>query len=103
VGGPLENTVSVCQRHPCCYEISLRYGQWDSAGDWDAAWDDDARKWTLTHRESDRKIERPAPGKEHPVSELIEAIPGTALNDIVDQILNKVGFPPPGCYSGAGN
>jgi hypothetical protein len=91
-----EGTVGPCPQHPCCYQAFVRYERdQDSAGEreWHFKWND---RWEVRGASTGAMIEHHVPEGQSPVHSLVEAVPGTAIDDIAERIAT-LGFPPPGC------
>jgi hypothetical protein len=93
------DTIEICQKHPCCYEVLLARGprkEPELRGTWHFEWIKDPGTWKLRHPATGTtKLATPegtsAPGA------LINAIGGRRLDRLVLDIENRLGHPPPGC------
>jgi DNA-binding NarL/FixJ family response regulator len=100
IGG---DSVQVCQKHRCCYEVTLRVAAGlplNRAGEWHFTWHKAARVWRLRYPARHITTERPVPEGVSPTVALAGVIPGKTISHIVQQI-EKLGFPPPGCRRGS--
>jgi hypothetical protein len=96
------DTVQLCQKHRCCYEVVLREGAGlplNRAGEWHFTWVGEAGRWRLRYPARHITTERDVPEGVSPTVALIGAISGKTISHIADQI-ERLGFPPPDCANG---
>lgn len=93
----VENWVSLCEEHACCYAVLVDEGQPSySEGVWHLAWDGEVRTWRVRDPAGEITTERVVPKGISPPVALFGAVRGKGLSHLAEQI-EKIGFPPPGC------
>jgi DNA-binding NarL/FixJ family response regulator len=93
------DSVQVCQKHGCCYEVILRDAAGlplNRAGEWHFTWHRDDGLWLLRYPARHITTERRVPEGVSPTVALLGGIPGKKIGHVADQI-DRLGFPPPGC------
>jgi DNA-binding NarL/FixJ family response regulator len=99
ISGQGGDSVQVCHKHDCCYEVILRDAvglPLNRAGEWHFTWHQDSGVWLLRYPARHITTERRVPEGVSPTVALLGGIPGKTISHVADQI-ERLGFPPPRC------